>query len=139
MLELTSYARGKASGFMGFAEASQANLEKITVIVTFLGIFVSLIIAFIASRRVLKDKNALLDNNNKLKKALDEIKVLRGIIPICSHCKHIRDDKGMWKRIEEYVHAHSEARFSHGICPDCMRKHYPEESEFTDSDEKHGK
>lgn len=127
MLELTSYAREKATIFLELAQASQSSLEKITVSLTLAGVFLSLIIAFFATDRVLKSEKVLSEKNIKLQKALDEIKTLRGIIPICSHCKQIRDDEGMWKRIEEYIHAHSEARFSHGICPDCMKKHYPVE------------
>lgn len=60
-----------------------------------------------------------------LKKALSEVKTLQGILPICSHCKKIRDDKGYWNQVEAYIHAHSDAQFSHGICPECMKKHYP--------------
>ena len=62
----------------------------------------------------------------KLQDALDKIKVLRGIIPICASCKKIRDDKGYWNQIESYIREHSEAEFSHGICPDCVQKLYPE-------------
>ncbi len=62
----------------------------------------------------------------KLQKALAEITELRGILPICSNCKKIRDDKGYWTQIESYIHEHSGAEFSHGICPDCMKKLYPE-------------
>ncbi len=62
----------------------------------------------------------------ELKEALDEIKTLRGIIPICSFCKQIRDDEGFWKNIEAYIRDHSEAEFSHAICPECYKKHYPE-------------
>ena len=62
----------------------------------------------------------------KLREALDEIKILRGILPICSSCKKIRDDKGYWKQIELYIRDHSEAEFSHGICPDCVKILYPE-------------
>lgn len=126
MLELTSYARKKATRFLEFAEKSQSRLVRITVILTFLGVALSVIIALIATYRVLRAERVLLDEKNKLQEALDEIKTLRGIIPICSHCKQIRDDEGMWKRIEEYIHEHSEASFSHGICPACMRKHYPD-------------
>lgn len=61
-----------------------------------------------------------------LRKARDEIAVLRGIIPICASCKNIRDDEGYWQRIEDYVASHSEAEFSHGLCPDCAVKLYPE-------------
>lgn len=62
----------------------------------------------------------------KLQKAFSEIKMLRGILPICSHCKKIRDDKGYWNQIESYIHEHSEAEFSHGICQECVKKYYPE-------------
>lgn len=62
----------------------------------------------------------------KQKKAEDEIKVLQGILPICSNCKKIRDDEGAWKLMEEYISDHSEAEFSHGICQDCLRRLYPD-------------
>lgn len=58
----------------------------------------------------------------KLSTALNEIKTLYGIIPICMYCKEIRDDKGSWNKLEKYIVEHSQAEFSHGICPDCMNK-----------------
>ena len=61
-----------------------------------------------------------------LQKALSEVKKLSGFLPICASCKKIRDDKGYWKDVERYISEHSEAEFTHGICPDCMRKLYPE-------------
>ena len=61
----------------------------------------------------------------QLQKALAEVKTLRGIIPICMICKQIRDDKGYWEEVEVYVHKHSEANFSHGICPNCLKKKFP--------------
>ena len=63
---------------------------------------------------------------NELENALAEIKTLRGFIPICSNCKKIRDDEGYWQQIELYIQARSDAEFSHGICPDCMRALYPD-------------
>lgn len=57
--------------------------------------------------------------------ALAELKTLRGIIPICSHCKNIRDDEGSWHQLEEYICSQSDAEFSHGICPPCVEKFYP--------------
>lgn len=63
---------------------------------------------------------------NDLQGAISEVKTLSGLLPICSHCKKIRDDKGYWKQIEVYIHEHSEARFSHGICQECIKKHYPD-------------
>lgn len=62
----------------------------------------------------------------KLQQAIDEVQNLRGILPICSSCKKIRDDKGSWSQIEVYIRDHSEAEFSHGICPECAKKLYPE-------------
>lgn len=62
----------------------------------------------------------------ELKQALDEIKTLKGFLPICAACKKIRDDKGYWQQIEVYISDHSEAEFSHGMCPDCAREYYPE-------------
>lgn len=62
----------------------------------------------------------------KLEKAVNEIKQLQGIIPICASCKKIRDDKGAWNQLEAYISEHSEARFSHGICPECAARLYPE-------------
>lgn len=60
----------------------------------------------------------------ELKWAREEIKTLRGIIPICAKCKKIRDDEGLWKQIEVYIEKHSEALFSHGLCPECMERMY---------------
>lgn len=74
----------------------------------------------------LRQKRELERVNKELKEALDTIDVLHGILPICSHCKKIRDDEGAWTQIEEYIGMHSDVQFSHGICPDCLRKFYPE-------------
>ncbi|MGB3212298.1 MAG: hypothetical protein WBB19_16470 [Desulforhopalus sp.] len=63
--------------------------------------------------------------NISLHKNIKELKILQGIIPICSHCKQIRDEKGEWLQIEKYIQQHSEARFSHSLCPSCIQKHYP--------------
>jgi PAS domain S-box-containing protein len=62
----------------------------------------------------------------KLQQALSEVKTLRGFLPICAACKKIRDDKGYWNQIESYLRDHSEANFSHGICPQCARRLYPD-------------
>lgn len=78
----------------------------------------------------LEELNAKLEDKveertQELKGAMSEIKQLSGMLPICSHCKKIRDDKGYWNHVEEYVSQHSEAVFSHGICPSCIQTHYP--------------
>ncbi len=65
--------------------------------------------------------------NRELEQALSEVKRLRGILPICSSCKKIRNDEGYWEQVETYIADHSEAEFTHGICPECFRKIYPED------------
>ena len=54
----------------------------------------------------------------------EDVKILSGLLPICASCKKIRDDEGPWNQVEEYIHEHSEAQFSHGICPDCRKRFY---------------
>ena len=75
----------------------------------------------------LEDKNSQLQEKNaQLQDAFDNIKTLKGFIPICANCKKIRDDEGFWENVEVYVRDHTEAEFSHGICPDCSHKLYPD-------------
>jgi len=64
--------------------------------------------------------------NVELKEALNQIKTLSGLIPICAACKKIRDDKGYWNQLEQYLEEHSDAVFSHGLCPECFREYFPE-------------
>ena len=61
----------------------------------------------------------------RLQEALAELKTLRGIIPVCSFCKKVRDDRGYWEQVEVYIKKNSEANVSHGICPDCLSEHFP--------------
>lgn len=67
----------------------------------------------------------LAEANDELTKALAEVRTLSGLLPICASCKKIRDDSGYWEQIEEYITERSDAQFSHGICPECMKKLYP--------------
>jgi DNA-binding response OmpR family regulator len=62
----------------------------------------------------------------ELRRVQQEVRTLRGILPTCAHCKNIRDDKGTWHSIESYISQHSEAHFSHGLCPDCIPIFFPE-------------
>ncbi len=64
--------------------------------------------------------------NQRLADYISEIQTLRGIIPICSFCKKIRNDEGYWQAVESYLSQHTEAKFSHGICPECEKEHYSE-------------
>ena len=75
-------------------------------------------------KHVLKVEKALLNERNELQKALSEIKTLSGLLPICASCKKIRDDKGYWNQIELYIRDHTEAEFSHSLCPNCAEKLY---------------
>lgn len=74
-------------------------------------------------RRTEEEKNALIA---ELHTALEEVKLLQGIVPICASCKKMRDDTGYWQQVEVYLSARSEATFSHGICPECARQLYPD-------------
>ena len=76
--------------------------------------------------KIYNQQKALEMKNVELKEALENIKTLKGIVPICSSCKKIRNDDGYWERVEAYISEHSEAVFSHGICPDCIEKLYPD-------------
>ena len=61
-----------------------------------------------------------------LQDALANVKSLSGLLPICASCKKIRDDKGYWSQVESYIQKHSDATFTHGLCPDCIKKLYPD-------------
>lgn len=77
-------------------------------------------------RRMIDMQTQLAAKVDELKLALDQVRTLRGIVPICSSCKNIRDDRGYWNRVEIYVRDHTEAEFSHGVCPNCMKTLYPQ-------------
>ncbi len=83
--------------------------------------------------RTLKMQSQLNAKISELSQAAEHIKTLQGIIPICSFCKKIRDDQGSWDQMEAYISQRSEAEFSHGVCPECMKKHYPEYCDNQDS------
>jgi hypothetical protein len=84
-----------------------------------------LIVVYLLSGR----KNAEAEREQligELTEALANVKTLRGLLPICAACKKVRDDKGYWNQIEAYLRAHSEASFSHAICPECAKRLYPD-------------
>lgn len=76
--------------------------------------------------RLVKTQASLSQKLKELKEAFEHVKTLQGIIPICMHCHSIRSDKEAWHRLEAYIEQHSEAQFSHSICPQCLRKYYPD-------------
>jgi hypothetical protein len=102
-------------------------------------VFLSFALTVFAIRRW---KEAIISNkimeykNYELAKAVAKIHQLKGILPICSGCKKIRDDKGYWQQVEQYVADHSHAQFSHSMCPDCMESYYGDEDWFKEMDNK---
>ncbi|MGD0127681.1 MAG: response regulator [Terriglobia bacterium] len=76
-----------------------------------------------AGARVVQLQKALLERNQELVEALKRVKQLQGLLPICSYCKKIRNDRNYWEQVDAYVASHSEAQFSHGVCPDCFEVH----------------
>ncbi|MFC1821943.1 MASE3 domain-containing protein [Thermodesulfobacteriota bacterium] len=90
-------------------------------------------------RDIKQSEEALRAEKTKLQEALKKVKTLSGLLPICSSCKKIRDDRGYWSQIESYIGKHSEAEFTHGICPDCAEKIYQDYSrnKVSENKEKH--
>ena len=88
------------------------------------GLIISAVIIDISKQREVESEREKLIA--ELKDALSKVKNLSGLLPICAGCKKIRDDTGYWNQIESYIHAHSEAEFSHGLCPQCAKDLYPD-------------
>jgi PAS domain S-box-containing protein len=86
-----------------------------------------------ALKQVQQEKEKLILD---LQAALAKVKTLKGLLPICANCQKIRDDHGYWQRVEEYIHDHSEADFTHGICPECAKLLYPQFSKDWYPDDK---
>ncbi len=77
-------------------------------------------------RRMVEIQDALASKITELEQAFEQIKTLRGIVPICANCKKIRDDAGYWQQVDVYISNHTEAEFTHGICPECLKTLYPD-------------
>jgi DNA-binding response OmpR family regulator len=77
-------------------------------------------------RQLIEARIALNEKVAELELALKEVRTLKGIVPICASCKNVRDDQGYWNRVETYLNEHTEAEFSHAVCPDCMKRLYPQ-------------
>jgi DNA-binding response OmpR family regulator len=74
-----------------------------------------------------RTEQALREKNAELETALAKVKMLSGLLPICSGCRKVRDDQGYWGQVENYIEQHSNVTFSHGLCPDCLKRLYPEQ------------
>jgi CheY-like chemotaxis protein len=86
-----------------------------------------------AGQRILELKATLDEKVRKLRDALEHVKQLQGLLPICMHCKSIRDEENTWHRIEAYIAEHADVRFSHGVCQKCLREHYPDLDDVQDT------
>lgn len=118
---------GKTVGVIGLANKKEDFTENDAKIASGFGELVAIALQNsrnLEKRDVAETKN--LDLIKDLREALANVKQLRGMLPICMHCKEIRNDKGYWIQIEEYISNHSEVQFSHGICEKCLAEHYPE-------------
>ena len=89
-------------------------------------------------KRILELEAALEAKVGELKAARSHVKQLQGLLPICMHCKKIRDDRDTWHRVESYIEEHSAAMFTHSLCEECMAKHYPDQQKRREA-EKAGK
>ena len=132
----TEKLAGREYFFKIASQVPTANLEEVSgdVFLRLMPLYLmTILIVFVGSWRFAKFRairfQAWLERETLIKEleaSLAEVKTLRGLIPICSSCKKIRDDKGVWNRIESYISAHTEAKFSHGMCNECVRELYPE-------------
>ena len=118
--------------YAGIVDGDRRRVVQIAIGLAFLWLLGvgGLLVGMGRIRNRIREKEAAEQERNRyveeLQEALKEVKQLSGMLPICASCKKIRDDKGYWNQIESYIGAHSEAKFSHGICPDCVKKLYPE-------------
>jgi hypothetical protein len=119
-----------------FAAEPIIDIQKEAVkkhVTTYIFILVVGLIGVFCGFRLLKDKELQRKKIiRELESSIGEVKKLSGLLPICSHCKKIRDDKGYWNQIEAYVQEHSEAEFSHSICTECAKKYYPDLNLYED-------
>jgi len=114
---------GKTVGIMGLANKPSGFTDEDADIAS---VFGELAAIALSSSRYL---DLLNEKTLSLERALSEVKTLRGLLPICANCKKVRNDEGLWTQLEAYLSTHTDTRFSHGLCPDCMKKLYPDYAE----------
>jgi len=115
---------GKTVGLTGLANKPSDFTDADAEIASVFGELAAIALANSRYLELLNEKTQSLEH------ALSEVKTLRSLLPMCSHCRKVRDDAGLWSRLEAYVSAHTDTRFTHGLCPDCLKELYPE---FADS------
>ena len=111
-------------GFMNVNHVPENHTERLEYIITS-SIFVCIALV-VPIWIIIRDVTRLEKTTEQLQGALDSIKTLEGLLPICANCKNIRDDNGYWHQVEVYIRNNSKAEFSHSICPTCAQKLYPE-------------
>ena len=109
---------------IGLNHATESLTERLEYIITS-SVFVCIAL-IIPLWIIIKDFSRLEKTTERLQLAIDNIKTLEGLLPICSNCKNIRDDDGYWQQVEVYIRQHSKAKFSHSICPECAHQLYPD-------------
>ena len=129
--QAAQYNFDEAKYLKALSEVPVFSREKIDKALEFLKNLAELIIEMGASHKELLEISEELEQRVQkrtahLQKALDEIKTLRGILPLCSFCKKVRNDDGYWEQVDIYIHKYSQADISHSICPECLKEHYPE-------------
>lgn len=132
----------KDDRFLGVIEiyydvsVAKARFEKIRlqsvvlVIILASGLLSLVFAASLKASKIIRERDQIAEEREtlilELKEALKKVKTLRGLLPICSSCNKIRDKKGSWSNVDVYISSHSEAEFTHGYCPECEKKHFPQ-------------
>ncbi len=111
-------------GFMNANHVTEDLTERLEYIITS-SVFVGIAL-IVPLWIIIRDISRLEKTTARLQEALDNIKTLEGLLPMCANCKSIRDNDGYWQQVEVYISDHSEAKLSHSICPDCATKLYPD-------------
>jgi hypothetical protein len=123
-------ASAVSAGLLLVRPSSVGTADKLSIVAMFalangIGYLVSRTRATLTASET-RAWNAEREAREALEKTMSELRVLRGVLPVCSHCRKIRTEVGEWQQMERYVREHSEADFSHGVCPDCAVEHYPD-------------
>ena len=123
---LLAYRHNILERVVNFAQQHENwQLDEVLIVSVYLMLAFA-IYSFRRWRDVQASRDRLAQKNEELQAAFTEIKRLRGMIPICSSCKNIRDDSGYWHEVAAYISDHSDAEFTHSICPNCAQKLYPD-------------